>query len=111
MSLLRRRMMMAKKPSGEGLNVTLYNGANGQTGIDVHNYLVANGIPNAAGGYDWESKETDNLLITGSGLVNQRVDSATSINDGVFYFFWTGMDDYWYITLDPDGYLDVFYDD
>lgn len=111
MSSHRRRMMMAYKPSGEGLNVTLYNGANGQTGIDVHNYLVANGIPNAAGGYDWESKETDNLLITGSGLVNQRVDSATSGNDGIFYFFWTGMDSYWYITLQSDGYVFVDYDD
>ena len=105
-------MMMAKKPSGGGgLNVTLYSGDNGQTGIDVYNYLIEHGIPNEAGGYDWESPETDNLLITGEGLVNQRVDFATSSSDQIFWFSWTGMDEYWVIKLEPSGALWIEYDD
>ena len=93
------------------MNVTLYDGDNGQTGIDVYNYFIENGMPNAAGGYDWESTEMDNLLITGAGLVNQRVEYATSDELGYFYFFWSGMSDYWYIELASDGYLYMDYDD
>lgn len=112
MSLLRRRMMMTKKPSGGGgLNITLYDGDNGQTGIDVYNYFIENGTPNAAEGYDWESTEMDNLLITGAGLVNQRVEYANSDWSGFFYFGWSGMSYYWYITLQSDGYLFMDYDD
>lgn len=104
-------MMMAKKPSGGGLNVTLHNGDNGQLGIDVYNYLIEHGIPNEAGGYDWESTEMDNLLITGEGLVNQRVDHATKDGwDDMFYFFWAGMDGYWVIQLEPSGTLWIDYD-
>lgn len=62
----RRALLAASAASGEGgLNVTLYAGDNGQLGIDVYNYLVKNGTPNAAGGLDWKSTEADNLLITG----------------------------------------------
>lgn len=111
---MRRRALLAESAIVNigGLNVTLYAGDNGQLGIDVYNYLVDNGTPNAAGGYDWEATEEDNLLITGEGLVNQRVIFATSDRyDMVFWFSWTGMDSWLVIRLRPDGYLDMYYDD
>lgn len=111
---MRRRLLLAASAivNVGGLNVTLYAGDNGQLGIDVYNYLVDNGTPNEAGGYDWWSTEADNLLVTGNGLTNQRVEYGTSTSQGdVFYFLWDNMDSYWFIYLWPDGHLDMDYDD
>lgn len=112
--MIRRRALLAASAIVNigGLNVTLYAGDNGQLGIDVYNYLVDNGTPNAAGGLDWESTEVDNLLITGEGLTNQRVARCTSDSKGGwFWFSWDNMSDWWLIYLYPNGYLNLEYDD
>ena len=112
--MIRRRALLAASAIVNigGLNVTLYAGDNGQLGIDVYNYLVNNGTPNPLGGLDWESTEADNLLITGEGLINQRVEWASLEGTGQewFYFRWVNFG-WWNVYLQPDGYLYIEYDD
>lgn len=109
----RRRALMAKKPTkGNGLNVTLYEGENGDVGKSVYQYILDNGVDDGYGNKDWYSTDEENLYITGSLCTNERVNYAYYDKMGKYiYLYYEGMSVWYSIVLYADGTLDMWDND
>jgi hypothetical protein len=109
-----------------GINVTLLvNQNNGQTGIDVFNYMINNSIISNPPGesdrfvYDWYAKDNDNILLSGTfdgiTLDNVRVIKANNYpNGGVNYWFeldYEGKGSFISALLYKDGLLECYDDE
>lgn len=96
-----------------GHNVVLQAGDNGQIGIDTYNYMVNHGVTDSVGTIDWTATIEDNIFLNADGLVNQRLEGASispGDSDRWFSLYWPSQG-WWIAYLQPDGYLNIEYDD
>lgn len=96
------------------------NADNGQTGIDVYNYMIENSIisdyPSGGYMYDWYAKETDNIMLSGTfdgiTLNNARITRANNYpNIGGFDLIWEGKGSYHYGYFYKNGRVSCWDDD
>ena len=75
MSLLRRRMMMAKKPSGGEtiFPASLIEGDNGEIGVKLFEYIIENADDNLA---DYVFKDNEGVYVQGT-----KIQQATIVRD------------------------------
>lgn len=106
----------------EGMNVVLLvNADNGQTGIDVYNYMMDNSEVfsfNEGLSYLWTAKDSDNIMLSGTfdgvTLNNARITIAdnTPINENLYFeLTWDGQESYHFGLLGHDGSVVCWDDD
>lgn len=106
----------------EGMNVVLQvNADNGQTGIDVYNYMMDNSevfIFNEGPSYLWTAKYSDNIMLSGTfdgvTLNNARITSSdnTPTNENLYFeLSWNGQGSYHVGLLGHDGSVHCWDDD
>ena len=112
--MIRRNILLATHTPTDGLNFPIYlvDGDNGQLGVDLYNYMLDNSVIDSAGTKDYIFKENQQLFISGGGLNKQLIEYVSMYNNlTTFEFSWSGKSQWWDITLNLKGYLEIYYDD
>lgn len=88
-----------------GFSAVLNSGSNGQTGIDVYNYIVSRSTTDGVS-KNWVAMDSDNILINGLSYTNQRVTHAY-VYESYVELSWEGKSTFIFVYLYADGRLEM----